>query len=491
MANLGTLDRMNNGVYGVANAITQNALKNGTWGDKLAALIGSYVGQRMGDNKYKKEQAKLDAIQDSAKNTEMLDTNSVITPSTMSQEDYDYIVNGNMPKMTGEGVIGEAPQDSRLLTSDFDTSGPKTQKIAFNPNYNMDYIEREARKQGIHSRVWDERKDGIQRDIVDNANAFYLPQIQAKLYGTKDNPATTDSILEGMNLLSELGKYSPDAAKAYQALAVNGLQGQANFERQKELQQIRANNQAVADARRLQNRIDYRNATANLTNNRGGSKGISYDPTKVANAGKRIQEIDEIVRDGGELTPGLRQEYNSHREYLNSVYAGQTGNQPSVANNTTTNAPGPAQQPQQKASDVVRGIFDSIDYGNYDDDKLADGKKFNFIKGTQAAVDTMRNAGANDDQIFKAIDATLAQKEKAGELPAGYREDFAHSMGRKTNKELNDEAIAAQERKALELDMKLNPQKYGIDPFSGVKYAADAVANGKPLWNLAGNYNTK
>lgn len=498
MANLGTLDQMRYpATQTVASAMIPGIARNGSTADKWGLLLGAYLGDRMAQRRKNKENAKLDMIEKQASNTDIPDTDSVISNKPISQAEYDYIVNGTLPvnAIGNTGTISEAPSSeyANILQDTVGNTSPKTNKIPFNPNYNMDYMEKEARRQGISSNVWNSRKEGLQRNVAQNAEAFYLPQIQQKLYG-KD--ANTDSIIEGMGMLNELSKYSPDAAKAYQALAVGGLQGNQKFEQQKELaqinanlrkemEQIKANNQAARDIQRLQNRIDYRNLTAGLGNGKNG-----YDPTKVNNAIKGIQEIEQIVADGGTLTPAMRQAYNMHRQYLDSLGGTSTTTQNNGATTQTTTVQSQQQETQkQSAASNVRNIFDSIDFSNYDDDKLASGKKYNFANGTQAVVDAMRNAGANDDQIFKAVDSMLAKKEAAGELPEGYRESFAHSMGRKTAKELNDEAIAAQERKARELDMQLHPEKYNIDPFDGIKYFADAVANGKPLWNLAGNYN--
>lgn len=297
MANLGTQDRIQSlGLQGIANGIAQNAIRNGTWGDKLAALIGGYIGNRMGENKYKKDLQKLDAIKDQAKATDVLDTDSVISTQPMSQDEYSYIMNGNVPNNGVTGISTEPTVDPRLLQNSVGTQGPATKQIPFNPNYNMDYIEREARRQGVHSRAWDEQKDAIQRDVARNAEAFYLPQIQQKLYGTSEQPATTDSIIEGMGMLNELGRYSPDAAKAYQALAVGGLQGNQKFEQQKQLQQIKANNAVNRANQQLANRIAYREATAGLGNsskgNNGGLKSSDY-----INLGKRHTELGEMLKE--------------------------------------------------------------------------------------------------------------------------------------------------------------------------------------------------
>lgn len=278
MANLGTLDQSRYGLTGIANTIAQNAARSGNEWDRLAALIGGYVGSRMGENKRKKQDAKLDDIINQAKSNPN-DPGYTVTPkgaivggtNHLSNQDYNYIMNGSEPVVSA-GAGDNLPNDSAAINNAIQqaNAAPKPSYAnAFNPNYNMDYIREQARKQGISSGVLANREKAIQNEIAQSANAYYLPQIQAKLYGTKDNPATTDSILEGMNMLNELSKYSPETAKAYQALAVGGLQSNQKFNQAKELQQIKAVNQAVADARRLQNRIDYRNITKNTTNNSG------------------------------------------------------------------------------------------------------------------------------------------------------------------------------------------------------------------------------
>ena len=55
-------------------------------------------------------------------------------------------------------------------------------------------------------------------------------------------------------------------------------------------------------------------------------------------------------------------------------------------------------------------------------------------------------------------------------------------MNRKTDRELTEEAITKKEEDARRLDMQLHPDKYGIDPMSGVKRVANAIAYGKPLF---------
>ena len=343
-----------------------------------------------------------------------------------------------------------------------------------------------ANKKGMYSDVYDKVLGEIKQDQSRKADAFYQPQIYRGLYGYKDEKGnwvapTNDTRLQAMQLASEYAKYNPDSAKAFMGAVHNQFSRQQQLADQKELISLRGAANIARDTNRAINRFTYNTNTKGA----GGVRGNAYDPTKVANAGKRIQEIDAYIAEGGQLTPSLRQEYNAHRQYLDSVYGGGTpqGNETTVSTQGDGNT-----QPKQKTSDFVRGIFDSIDFGNFDDDStIADGKKFTFDKGTQAAVDAMRKAGANNDQIFKAIDSTLAEKEAKGELPPGYREAFAHSMERKTQKELNDEAIEAKRKRDLELDMTLHPEKYGIDSFGGVKYVADAIANGKPLFDLAGN----
>ncbi len=314
------------GVYGVANAITENAIRNGSSTDKLAALIGGIAGS-MGDNyKNRGGQRKLDEIVDAAKSADVLDTDRMISTTPMSQEEYDYLVNG-----TPRTAVN--PQ---ILQNSVGSATPPTQNNGFNPNYNMDYIEREARRQGIHSRAWDERKDAIQRDVARNAEAFYLPQIQQKLYGTAEQPATTDSILEGMGMLNELGKYSPDAAKAYQALAVGGLQGNQKFEQQKQLAQIKANNAAARANQQLANRIAYREAKAGLGKSNGGGNG-GMKSSDYINLGKRHTELGEMLK---EQYPDGRLPMNDPnvQQYLN------IGSMLGLGGNSQT----PQQQPQQQ-----------------------------------------------------------------------------------------------------------------------------------------------
>lgn len=507
MANLGTLDRTPRfGLNSVATAIAQNAVKNGNEWDKLAALIGGYVGDRMGQHKRKKQDAKLDDIINQAKATPteqgQIANGSILsgTPGTISEQDYKAIMGEPITTSAGEngigepGVIDEANSvlGKPVISADTLVGKPANGEKGYNPNYNMDYIREQARKQGISSGVLADREAAIQRDIAQTANAYYLPQIQSKIYGTAEKPATTDSILEGMSMLNELSKYSPETAKAYQTLAVNGLQGNRQFTQAKELAQMKADLQAQAEDRRLANNIRYRVATAGLGRGGGGGRGsggggggggrtrksAGYDPTKVANAGKRIQEIEAYINENGQesLTPALRQEYNAHRRYLAEVY-GEDGNAPQ----TGTNGTGEGQGQQPTTGDKLRSLINNIDYATWEGDDIEGGKDYNFVDGTQAAVDIMRKAGATDDQIFKAMDATLAQKEKAGELPAGYREKFAHSMDRKTDRELTEEALKKKEEEALELDKQLHPEKYDIEPLAGVKHFFDAIANGKPL----------
>lgn len=274
MANLGTLDRTQYGLTSMANAISQNAIKNGNGWDKLAALLGGYIGERMGQHKRKKQDAKLDDIVNQAKGNPndpafVVDDNGSIigTGGGLGQQDYNYIMNGQEP---GVGIVSNDNLAKMQQPDTSDISVANAHKAAanngYNPNYNMEYIREQARKQGISSGVLADREAAIKKDIAQSADAYYLPQIQKKLYGTKDEPATTDSILEGMNMLNELSRYSPETAKAYQALAVGGLQSNQKFNQAKELAQIKATNQAIADARRFQNRLDYRNLTKNIQN---------------------------------------------------------------------------------------------------------------------------------------------------------------------------------------------------------------------------------
>lgn len=304
MANLGTLDMAN----AFAQQIGQNVAKNGSDTDKIAYLLGSYLGNYFGNQRKKKDNAKYDEILAQAKANPndpgfVADENGIRTTNApqLSNQDYNYVMNGGDPTVS----VGVDAQE--LLTRPAADYGKfeeaKSTQQAFNPNYNEQYIRNEARKRGISSAVVDQRMAETKADIAQTANAMLLPEIQKNLYGYTDDKGnriapTVDSQLKAMSQLNELSKYSPDIAKTYQALAVQGLQGDTNFARQKELAQIKANNAAASESQKLQNRIAYRQATAGLgraTNNNavaGGMKSSDY-----INLGKRHTELGTLLQE--------------------------------------------------------------------------------------------------------------------------------------------------------------------------------------------------
>lgn len=491
MANLGTLDAME----AFNKQLAYNIANKGTEAEKLAYLVGGGLGTYFGGKRRKKDNAKLDDIVNNAQQAPVNYTGDVIGANALTPEQTqsyntqiaDIANMTNAP--TGENTISagvgnvtpNATDDAIRNIAVQPSYGDFVQAPTNNGmnNYNWKYIEDEARRQGISNRVLEARKDGIQKDIAQRARDVLLPQIQKDLYGTtvtdKDGkqvfqPATTETMLNGMQRLNELAKYDPETARAYSTLGVNNMTADRNATNAMNLEKIRGLNALTRDENRFKNNMKLKQYYVENGYNPNGANPrqakSNMPKVSLGDFDKATSAMQEMIETYGKekimKDPDLFSRYSTYATVANNYTIQQSGgqqyppaqpsqpNQP--ANPQRPQAPTQPQQPTKTdLATNIRKIADNINYSDW-----------NSVRDSGLEmVKQMTNAGVPENQAMEAVGQRFYSKVKEGKLTkAEYREFMGNH---KTKEEINDEAIEKTKR-------TLHPEQYGDDPLDGLKH---------------------